>query len=107
MSATAEATSTLTTKRSRAPGLIGLAGVLGLAAGAALILLLQFIPPTDEISPLRRTISEYALSVNKWLFDVAVVLVAGGSAVLFAVHILRRTLPAVSFATLCGVLWTV
>lgn len=89
----------------RAPGLSGIAGVLAVVAGAALILLLQFIPPTDAISPLRRTISEYGLSTHKWIFDTAVVLVAGGSAVLFAAHVLRRALPPLP--AVAGALWTV
>ncbi|GHF37608.1 hypothetical protein FHX82_006367 [Amycolatopsis bartoniae] len=89
----------------RAPGLLGVGGVVAIAAGALLVLLLQFLPPTNEISPLRRTISEYGLSTNKWIFNLALVLVALGSAVLFAVHALRRTLPA--SALLAGAVWTV
>ncbi|KAA9148556.1 DUF998 domain-containing protein [Amycolatopsis acidicola] len=89
----------------RAPAALAVSGVLALAAGAILILLLQFLPPTSEISPLRRTISEYALTANKWMFDIAVVLVAAGSALLFALHLLRRALPVP--ALVAGALWTV
>ncbi|SFI66449.1 DUF998 domain-containing protein [Amycolatopsis sacchari] len=95
----------LTVSPGRAPGLLGAGGVVAIAAGALLVLLLQFLPPTNEISPLRRTISEYGLSANKWIFNVALLLVALGSGVLFAVHALRRTLPA--GALLAGAVWTV
>jgi hypothetical protein len=96
---------TLAPRTSRAPGAIGLAAVLALIAGAGLILLLQFIPPTDRISPLTRTISEYGLSPNKWIFNTAVLLVAGGSAALFGIQLWRRVLPVASLVA--GVLWTV
>ncbi|NKQ58971.1 DUF998 domain-containing protein [Amycolatopsis sp. K13G38] len=96
-----------TTTAGRAPGLLGLASIAAIVVGAALILLLQFIPPTDAISPMRRTISEYALSANKWIFDAAVVLIAAASALLFTLHVLHRSLRAFSPAVVCGALWTV
>jgi hypothetical protein len=89
----------------RATGVAALAALTGLAVGAGLVLLLQFIPPTDAISPLRRTISEYGRSANKGLFDAAVLLIAGGSAILFAAHLLRRALTVVPAAA--GALWTI
>jgi len=62
------------------------------------------VPPTNEISATWRTISEYGLSDRKWVFDLAVVLVAGGSAVAFAVLRLHGRLPAA--AAVAGALWT-
>jgi uncharacterized protein DUF998 len=98
------ASPTIVARRRGVPAAIGIAAVLALAVGAGLILLLQFIPPTDAISPMTRTISEYGLSANKWLFTVAVLLVAGGSAALFAVHLRRRAMPAAS--AVAGAVWT-
>ncbi|MEV6904246.1 DUF998 domain-containing protein [Amycolatopsis sp. NPDC051372] len=92
----------------RRPALLSIAGIAGIAAfaiGAALVLLLQLVPPTDEISVTSRTISEYGLSDNKWVFDLAVVLVAVGSAVTLAVLRLQRRLPVVS--AVFGALWTI
>jgi len=80
-------------------------GLSGLFAGAALVLLLQFVPPTNGINPIRRTISEYGLTSNKWVFDLALVLVAFGSATAFAGLIRRRLLPARSMATALGGIW--
>jgi hypothetical protein len=84
---------------------ISLTGVAALVIGAGLVLLLQVIPPTDEISATRRTISEYGLSDHKWVFDLAVVLVALGSAAGLAVLGRQRRLPTA--AALLGTLWTI
>jgi hypothetical protein len=84
---------------------VSLSGIAALAIGAALVLLLQVIPPTDEISATRRTISEYGLSDHKWLFDLAVILVALGSAAGLAVLHSQRRLPVP--AAFLGTLWTV
>jgi hypothetical protein len=84
---------------------VSLACIAALVAGAALVLLLQVIPPTDEISATRRTISEYGLSDHKWLFDIAVVLVAFGSAAGLAVLVNQRRLPVAG--AILGALWTI
>ena len=89
----------------RRPALFAIAGIVALAVGAVLVLVLGLVPPTDRISVTSRTISEYGLSDNKWVFDLAVVLVAVGSAVSLAVLRLQRRLPVVS--AIFGGLWTV
>jgi len=77
-------------------------GPTAIILGAVLILLLHVIPPTSRISPLWRTISEYGLASDKWVFNVAVCLVALGSAVIF--FTLRQRLRPV--AVVFGALWT-
>jgi len=89
---------------SRRATAVSLAAVGALAVGAALVLLLQVIPPTDAISATRRTISEYGLSANKEIFNLAVVLVATGSAAGLAALAYQRRLPVVS--AVLGALWT-
>lgn len=91
----------------RPSALLPVLGLAGMALGAVMIVSLQFLPPTDLISPIRRTISEYALSSNKWIFDVAVALVALGSAAGFGALIGRGRVPGWSAATLFCALWTV
>ncbi|HKN98395.1 MAG TPA: DUF998 domain-containing protein [Pseudonocardiaceae bacterium] len=88
----------------RRPG-VAVAGIAALAAGVALVVLLALIPPTDEISVLRQTISQYGLSDNRWLFNTAVLLVAAGSALILGTLRLERQLSTA--ATVFGTLWTV
>ncbi|WP_027927398.1 DUF998 domain-containing protein [Amycolatopsis benzoatilytica] len=93
-----------TVRADRRPALLSLAGIGALALGAVLMLLLQVVLPTNEISATWRTISEYGLSDHKWMFDLAVVLVAAGSAIAFAVLRLQGRLPRA--AAVLGALWT-
>ncbi|TNC19343.1 DUF998 domain-containing protein [Amycolatopsis alkalitolerans] len=95
---------TVTVQPSRLPGILGLSGVVAIAVGAGLVLLLQFLPGTAQISPLRRTISEYGLSSNKWIFNLALLLIAVGSAALFTLQALHRGLPVA--ALVAGAVWT-
>lgn len=89
----------------RRAGLLGAGSIAALGIGAVLILLLQFIPPTDEISALHQTISEYGLSQNRWIFNVAVLLIVAGSVAGFGALRPRRAIPTVSL--IFGALWTV
>ncbi|MFB9728348.1 DUF998 domain-containing protein [Haloechinothrix salitolerans] len=79
-------------------------GLCAFALGVALLLALHVLPPTSDISPIRRTISEYAHTDGKWLFDLAVLLIAVGSAATFA-EIARRKLAGWVTVAL-GALWT-
>ncbi len=83
-----------------------LASVVALVLGTVLMLALHLVPPTNEISPYRRTISEYALGPNKWVFDLAVLLVALGSALAFVALVQRGLVRAYGFAAVLGALWT-
>ncbi|HEV2780684.1 MAG TPA: DUF998 domain-containing protein [Actinophytocola sp.] len=77
-----------------------------LALGALLMLTLHFVPPTDEMDPVRRTLSQYALSPNKWIFDLSVLLVAIGSALVFLELTRRRLVRPLSAPVLLGAVWT-
>ncbi|MFI9385928.1 DUF998 domain-containing protein [Kutzneria sp. NPDC052558] len=77
----------------------------GLAVGAALIALLGVLPSADNVSVLRQTISQYGITDNSWIFNLAVLLVAAGSAAIIASLRAERRLPTA--ATVLGSLWTV
>ncbi|RZQ65747.1 DUF998 domain-containing protein [Amycolatopsis suaedae] len=81
------------------------AGVAALLAGSALLLLLHVLPPTDAISPVYSTISQYALTDSRWLFDLGIAVVAAGSAAVFATLIRRRIVATLSFTSFLGFLW--
>ncbi|MGW5054124.1 DUF998 domain-containing protein [Actinokineospora sp. NPDC004072] len=80
-----------------------LLGLCSLLAGVVVLLALHVVPPTSRISPVRRTLSEYALGEGKWAFDLAVVLIAVGSALAFT-ELLRRGHGR--FAVAMGAVWT-
>lgn len=83
---------------------VAVAGVVALAAGATLVLLLQVIPPTNEISALDTTISEYGTGTNKWIFDLALILLATGSVAGLAVLLRQGRLPMPAAAL--GAVWS-
>lgn len=89
------------------PSRSALASLVTLVLGTALMLSLHVLPPTDEINPVRRTISEYALGPNKWLFDLSVLLIAAGSALAFLALVRRGLVRPLSAGIVLGALWTV
>ena len=103
--ATVESPRTRPVESSRRADAVAVGAVLALAAGVALILLLHVIPPTDQISATRRTISEYGLGSTWWVFDLAVLLVAAGSVAGMGVVWWQERLTALPAAF--GTLWTV
>lgn len=82
------------------------ASLAALVFGVALMLALHVVPPTSEISPVRRTLSQYALSSGKWVFDLSVLLIALGSALAFYGLVRHGVLRPRSGAVLFGSLWT-
>lgn len=84
-----------------------LVSIGALTLGVALMLTLHVVPPTSDIDPVRRTISQYALGPGKLVFDAAVLLVALGSAVAFAELVRRRIVRPLSVPVVLGALWTV
>jgi hypothetical protein len=88
-------------------GVVPAIGLAALVSGVLLLAALHVLPPTDEIPPLRRTLSQYALSPNKWIFDLGVLLVAAGSALGFLEVARRRLVAPLSATVVFGTLWTV
>ncbi|WP_199433068.1 DUF998 domain-containing protein [Qaidamihabitans albus] len=88
---------------SRALPAAALAALLG---GIVLMALLQVLPATSDIDPVRRTISEYALGPVGWVFGVAVLLIAGGSAMAFGTLVRRGLVRPLSGNTVFAALWT-
>lgn len=82
------------------------ASLFALIAGVVLMLALHVVPPTNQISPVRRTISEYALGPSKWVFDLSVLLIALGSALVFADLVRRGLVRPLSGGVVLGALWT-
>ena len=77
----------------------------GVVVTVVTFVFLHLLPPTSEISPLRRTISEYALSSSAWAFNLAVITLAGASMATFAAAVVVRRIKAVSITTVAAALW--
>jgi hypothetical protein len=70
----------------------------------AIFVVLHLLPPTSDISPVHRTISEYALTSSGWAFNLAVIMLALSS-VAVLVGAVIRLVPPVSVGTVFGALW--
>lgn len=86
----------------------------GARAGMAAVLLalvvigaMHLVGPSARIDPVRRTISEYAVVEGGWLFDVAVVGLALGSAGVIAALVAARLTPARSLSVVLLGAWCV
>jgi Protein of unknown function (DUF998) len=81
-------------------------GVGLLGAGSLLVLLLHVLPPSDRVDPMTRTISEYALGANGWMFDIGVLALAAGSMAILAGLVLGGVVRAVSGTSVFVTLWS-
>jgi hypothetical protein len=94
----------VTSPRAVAPG--ARAGLAGVLLALVIIGAMHLVGPSSQVDPIRRTISEYALLPGGWLFDVAVVGLALGSAGVIAALVAARlasarSLPVVLLGAWC------
>jgi hypothetical protein len=82
--------------RSRLNLALAAAGMVTIIAAAATVALLHVVPPSAYVNPVRRTISEYALLDNGWVFDLAVLTLAAGSIAVLVALVGARLVPATS-----------
>jgi hypothetical protein len=89
------------------PGrMLAAVGLLAVVSGALTVALMHVIGPSARVSLVRRTISEYALLDNGWVFNLAVLALAAGSfAVLLAMLRSGLVAPA-SLGALALLLWS-
>lgn len=81
-------------------------GICGALIAAVVVGALHLLPGTAEISPVSRTISEYALTDSGWAFNLGVVALAVGSLSVFASLVSAGHTARWSVGWLLGVLWT-
>ena len=82
-------------------------GTALVAVSLPLVALLHVLPPSSRINPMTRTLSEYALGANGWLFDIAVLALAVGSAAVTAGLVRAGVLAPFSPATVLLTVWCV
>lgn len=82
------------------------AGFAAVVAGVLAVSVLHVLPPTAGISPIRRTISEYAYYETGWVFNLGVLILAAGSLAVFVALAYAKLLRPASFASLGLLLWS-
>jgi hypothetical protein len=82
-------------------------GVATVAASLALFAWLHLAAPSAWLDWKTRTISQYALLDNGWVFDTATLLLAAGSTAILAALLRARLIGAASGAAGALVLWVV
>ncbi|WP_415977076.1 DUF998 domain-containing protein [Rhodococcus sp. 077-4] len=86
------------------PAMIGAPSII---LGALVVLVLDIHTAWQAPSHLRRTISEYGLGAQQWVFSIGVVLLAFGSALTLAAALRYRLTRPASAASIFLTLWTV
>lgn len=82
-------------------------GVATVAASIALFAWLHLAPPSAWLDWKTRTISQYALLENGWIFDTATLILAAGSTAILAALVRARLIGRTSKAAVALVLWVV
>jgi hypothetical protein len=86
--------------------MLAILGTGAVVVAVAVLGLLHVVPPASQISPYRRTISEYALTDAAAFFNVGVLLLAAGSVATLLALVGARLLPARSGGVLALLLWS-
>jgi hypothetical protein len=81
-------------------------GLSGVAAAVLLIGVLHVIPPSSQVSVVRRTISEYALLEDAWVFNLGVLAMAFGSLAVIASLAGQKLIKAISPASILIGIWS-
>ena len=95
------------TDRPPAAVLLARGGTAAVVLAVALLGVLHVVPPSSQLDPARRTISQYALLDNGWVFDVAVLVLAAGSLAILAALVCVRLLGRRPAAVAALALWCV
>src|SRR3954454_3492896 len=74
-------------------GRLAILGIAGVAISTVAIGVLHVVRPSRSLDPLSRTISEYALLRNGWIFNWSVLLLAAASVLVLAALIVRNMVP--------------
>jgi hypothetical protein len=89
------------------PRSLAVAGIAAIVVALGMIGALHVTGPSADLDPMRRTISQYALLESGNVFNVAVVLLAAGSAATMLALIRTSLVPVRSGASLALLLWSV
>ena len=82
-------------------------GIVGVVISVLAIGYLHIAEPSRAMNPLSRTISEYALYSNGWIFSWGVVILAIGSTLILMALVLREIVPWRSWGSLMTLMWSI
>ncbi|SDP34823.1 Protein of unknown function [Nakamurella panacisegetis] len=82
-------------------------GIVGVVLAVLSIGYLHVAAPSRAMNPLSRTISEYALYPNGWIFSWGVVVLAVASMLVLAALVLREIVPWRSWGSLMTLMWSI
>ena len=83
----------------------GIAALVALTGTVVVFAVLHLLPATRRISPVTRTISEYALTDVAWLFNLGVLMLVAASVAVFGGLALLGRVRALGVGTLFAALW--
>lgn len=86
---------------------LAMLGISGVAVSTLAISVLHVVAPSRSLDPLSRTLSEYELASNGWIFDTGVVVLAAASALILAAMVIREMVSFRSLGSLTTLLWSV
>jgi hypothetical protein len=81
-------------------------GLLAITAAVVLIGLLHVIPPSSQVSATRRTLSEYGLLSDAWLFNLGVAALALGSLAVVVSLVSQGVIRTVSLTSVFVAVWS-
>ena len=93
------------TRTASSARILGVAALVGVVITLVVFAALHLLPPTSDISPVRRTISEYALTSSAWAFNLAVIVLALATAAVLAGLVALQRIRPFSGATIAGGAW--
>ncbi|QNK79871.1 DUF998 domain-containing protein [Nakamurella sp. PAMC28650] len=86
---------------------LAMLGIAGVMISTAAIGVLHVVEPSRSLDPLSRTISEYELLSNGWIFDWGVVVLALASALILGAMVVREMVPLRSWGSMMTLLWCI
>jgi hypothetical protein len=81
-------------------------GMWAAASAVFLILALHVVPPSAQLDPIRRTISQYAAMETGWVFNVAVLALAVGSVAILGALVSARLAALTSVGSIALLVWS-
>jgi hypothetical protein len=81
-------------------------GLAGVAVAVVMMAVLHVVPPSSLVNPVTRTLSEYALLSDAWVFDLGVTALAIGSLAVVGSLVVQGVVRVVSLPSFLVAVWS-